>query len=118
MPPPRDTLPLMVDAFHNRPRAGRTPRLLSSPVNLDQYGRTVARCSIDGVDVAEWLVRNGLALDWPLYSKGKYDTAQREAEHAGQGIWQGGYVAPWLFRVCMKRGGRPGECSDDANMHP
>jgi endonuclease YncB( thermonuclease family) len=35
-----------------------------SPVNLDQYGRTVAMCSIDGVGVAERLVRNGLALDW------------------------------------------------------
>src|ERR1700742_5106601 len=44
-----------------------------SPVNPDQYGRTVAVCSIDGVDLAEWLVRNGLALDWPTYSKGKYD---------------------------------------------
>jgi hypothetical protein len=48
-----------------------------SPVGLDQYRRTVAVCSIDGVDVAEWLVRNGLALDWPRYSKGKYDRAQR-----------------------------------------
>jgi endonuclease YncB( thermonuclease family) len=38
-----------------------------SPVHLDQYGRTVAVCSIDGVDLAEWLVRNGLALDWPTY---------------------------------------------------
>ena len=37
-----------------------------SPVSLDRYGRTVAVCSIDGVDPAEWLVRNGLALDWPL----------------------------------------------------
>src|ERR1700730_6167006 len=25
-----------------------------SPVSLDQYRRTVAVCSIDGVDVAEW----------------------------------------------------------------
>jgi endonuclease YncB( thermonuclease family) len=40
-----------------------------SPVSLDQYGRTLAVCSIGGVDLAEWLVRNGLALDWPLYSK-------------------------------------------------
>jgi endonuclease YncB( thermonuclease family) len=37
-----------------------------SPVNMDRYGRTVAVCSIDGVDVAEWPVRNGLALDWPI----------------------------------------------------
>jgi endonuclease YncB( thermonuclease family) len=54
-----------------------------SPVSLDQYRRTVAVCSIDGVDLAEWLVRNGLALDWPTYSKGKYDRAQRDAEHGG-----------------------------------
>jgi endonuclease YncB( thermonuclease family) len=58
-----------------------------SPVSLDQYRRTVAVCSIDGVDIAEWLVRNGLALDWPTYSKGKYDKAQRDAEHAGRGMW-------------------------------
>jgi endonuclease YncB( thermonuclease family) len=42
-----------------------------SPVSLDQYGRTVAECSIDGVDLAEWLVRNGLALDWPRYFEGQ-----------------------------------------------
>ena len=52
------------------------------PVSLDQYRRTVAVCSVDGVDLADWLVRNGLALDWPQYSKGKYDGAQRDAEHA------------------------------------
>jgi endonuclease YncB( thermonuclease family) len=89
-----------------------------SPISLDQYRRTVAVCSIDGVDIAEWLVRNGLALDWPLYSKGKYDKAQSEADHAGRGIWAGSYVAPWLFRACVRQGGRPGDCSDDANAHP
>jgi endonuclease YncB( thermonuclease family) len=31
------------------------------PVSLDVYGRTVATCSMDGVDLADWLVRNGLA---------------------------------------------------------
>ena len=89
-----------------------------SPVSLDQYGRTVAVCSIDGVDLAEWLVRNGLAFDWRTYSKGKYDSAQRDAEHAGRGIWEGSYVEPWRFRVCVRSGGRPGDCSDDANSHP
>jgi hypothetical protein len=41
-------------------------------------------CSIDNIDLADWLVRNGLALDWPRYSKGEYDAAEREAEHAGR----------------------------------
>lgn len=75
-------------------------------MSLDQYGRTVAVCSIDGVDLAGWLVRNGLALDWPLYSKGKYDMAQCDAEHAGRGGYSEGAL------------GKAGDCSDDANSHP
>jgi endonuclease YncB( thermonuclease family) len=88
------------------------------PISLDQYGRTVATCSVDGVDLGEWLVSNGLALDWPQYSKGKYDTVQREAEHAGRGMWAGSYVEPWLYRACIRAGGRAPECSDDATAHP
>ena len=69
------------------------------PISLDRYGRTVATCSVGGTDLGDWLVRNGLALDWPEYSKRKYDAAQRDAEHAGRGIWTGSYVEPWLYRV-------------------
>ena len=69
-------------------------------------------------DCGDWLVRNVLALDWPQYSKRKYDDAQRDAEQAGRGMWAGSYVEPWLFRVCIRQGGKPGDCSDDANAHP
>jgi hypothetical protein len=48
----------------------------------------VATCSVGGVDLGEWLVRNALALDWPQYSRGRYDELQREAEHVGRGIWE------------------------------
>ena len=89
-----------------------------APISLDQYGQTFAACSVDGIDLADWLVRNGLALDWPEYSSGKFDKAQRDAEHAGRGIWQGSYVEPWLFRACVEQGGKPADCSDDANLHP
>jgi endonuclease YncB( thermonuclease family) len=88
------------------------------PISLDQYRRTVATCSVGGTDLAEWLVGQGLALDWPQYSKGKFDTIQREAEHAGRGMWAGSYVEPWLYRACIRAGGRPANCSDDANAHP
>ena len=88
------------------------------PINLDQYGRTVATCSTGGVDLGEWLVRNGLALDWPLFSKGRYGAAQRDAEHVGRGIWKGSYVEPWLYRACIRANGNPANCSDDANAHP
>jgi endonuclease YncB( thermonuclease family) len=88
-----------------------------TPITLDRYGRTVATCSVDGADLGEWLVRNGLALDWRQYSNGRYDAAQRDAEHVGRGIWKGSYVEPWLYRVCIRASGTPANCSDDANAH-
>jgi endonuclease YncB( thermonuclease family) len=88
------------------------------PVSLDRYGRTVATCQVGEIDLGQWLVSNGLALDWPQYSSGNYGATQREAERAGRGIWKGSYVAPWLYRLCIRAGGRPADCSDDANSHP
>jgi endonuclease YncB( thermonuclease family) len=87
-------------------------------ISLDQYGRTVASCSVGGTDLGQWLVGNGLALDWPHYSRGKHDATQRDAEHARRGMWSGSYVEPWLYRACIRAGGRPADCSDDANAHP
>jgi hypothetical protein len=88
------------------------------PLSLDRYGRSVATCSVDGADLGEWLVRNGLALDWVQYSKGRYSGAQRDAERAGRGIWKGTYVEPWLYRACIRASGKPSDCSDDANAYP
>jgi endonuclease YncB( thermonuclease family) len=96
--------------------AGRPVSCL--PISLDRYGRTVATCLVAGVDLGDWLVRNGLALDWPQYSKRKYDAAQREAEHDGRGVWAGSYVEPWSYRLCIRASGRPADCSDDASAHP
>ncbi|WP_363091799.1 thermonuclease family protein [Nitrobacter sp. 62-23] len=81
-------------------------------VGRDQYGSVVAICSIDGEDVATWLVGNGLAFDWPRYSKGRYADAQKDAERASRGVWAGSYVVPWAYRACIRNGGRPGGCSD------
>nr|WP_146691135.1 thermonuclease family protein [Bradyrhizobium canariense] len=88
------------------------------PISLDRYGRTVATCSVGGADIGDWLVRNGLALDWPEYSKRKYEAAQHDAEEAGRGIWKGSYVEPWLYRICIRASGTPANCSDDANAPP
>jgi endonuclease YncB( thermonuclease family) len=70
------------------------------------------------VDLGEWPVLNSLAIDRPEYSKGKYDAIQREAEHAGRGIWTGSHVEPWLYRVCVRAGGTSANCSGFANAHP
>jgi hypothetical protein len=98
-----------------RPRAGLPDR---SSWRGFPARRTVATCLVGGADLGDWLVRNGLALDWPEYSKRKYDDVQREAEQAGRGMWAGSYVEPWLYRVCIRASGSPANCSDDANAHP
>jgi endonuclease YncB( thermonuclease family) len=89
-----------------------------TPMNLDQYGRTVATCSVGDTDLGAWLVHKGLALDWPRFSKGRYEADQRDAERAARGIWSGSYVEPRLYRACIRANGSPGSCSDDANAHP
>jgi endonuclease YncB( thermonuclease family) len=73
-----------------------------APVSLDQYGRTVATRRVDGVDLGEWLARQGLTLDWPR----RYRGAENDAARAGRGIWAGSYVEPWLYRACIRAGGR------------
>ncbi|MBR0879485.1 endonuclease YncB(thermonuclease family) [Bradyrhizobium japonicum] len=81
-------------------------------VTLDRYGRTVASCAAGGFDLADWLVRQGLALDWPRYSQGRYTEAQNEARRDEGGIWSGSFVEPWRFRDCVRLGGQPAVCSD------
>jgi endonuclease YncB( thermonuclease family) len=89
-----------------------------APIDTDQYGRTVASCTVAGTDLAGWLVSHGYALDWSRYSHGKYGAAQKEAEQAGRGMWAGSFAEPWKYRACIRANGRPANCSDDANAHP
>ncbi|WP_407193815.1 thermonuclease family protein [Bradyrhizobium sp. STM 3566] len=91
-----------------------TRTVACSAVDADRYGRTVASCSVGSVDLADWLFSRGFALDWPRYSKGKYDRAQREAEQAGRGIWAGSFSRPWEYRACIRAGRSIGWCSDEA----
>ena len=50
------------------------------------YDRTVAICCLpDGRDIAAELVKQGLALDWPLFSKGLYK--EYEPEGVRRKLW-------------------------------
>lgn len=78
----------------------------SRPVSCKRTGRDrnriVAICTrADGTDVNRWLVRNGHAIDWPKYSKGRYAAEQREAEASKAGMWAGTFEWP-----CVVRGAR------------
>jgi endonuclease YncB( thermonuclease family) len=67
-------------------------------VDRDRYNRSVAVCSVGATDIADWLVRNGLALDWPQYSKGDYADAKAEAKREQRGMWGGSFKEPWNYR--------------------
>jgi endonuclease YncB( thermonuclease family) len=82
-------------------------------VDRDRYGRIVGVCSVEGADVADWLVRNGFALDWPKYSKGAYAGAQAKAQQEQRGMWAGSFKEPWNYRACRRSGGRPEGCSEE-----
>jgi endonuclease YncB( thermonuclease family) len=86
-------------------------------VDLDtrSWKRVVAVCNVAGTDLADWMVRNGHALDWPQYSKGGYAAAQDEAKRTERGLWSGSFVEPWRYRRCIRSGGKPVTCSDLQN---
>lgn len=47
--------------------------------DLDHYGRTVAKCYLpDGRDLSAEMVKQGLALDWPRYSGGIYQSLETD----------------------------------------
>lgn len=65
------------------------------------FGRTVARCTGDsGYDIADHLVRIGLAYDYPEFSDGHYAEAQRQAQERQTEIWAPGStcIPPWEWR--------------------
>lgn len=52
----------------------------------DDYGRCVAKCYLpDGRDISAELVKQGLALDWPKFSDGKY--ANLEVPGVRKKLW-------------------------------
>ena len=69
----------------------------------DRYGRTVADCSVRGVDSEEWLVRNGHALAYRRYSS-DYIGAEQEAKNNKRGVWSGSLMPPWEWRKAKREG--------------
>lgn len=67
-------------------------------VDRDRYKRIVAVCTVGGIDIAEWMVKQGHALDWPRYSDGAYRSAEREAMQSRRGMWSGSFARPWEWR--------------------
>ena len=76
--------------------AGRS--VTCTPVQVDQYNRDVARCTVDDADLGEAMVRGGHALDYARHSRGRYAAAEREARAARRGLWAGTFETPAVWR--------------------
>ncbi len=66
----------------------------------DRYGRLLATCRAGGLDVAETLVGEGLAV-----ASGRYLAAEAAARRAAAGLWQGSFDRPTDWRSGAGRTG-------------
>ncbi len=73
-----------------------------TPVRTDRFGRSVAKCLVEGEDISKWMVRNGWALAYTQFSK-DYEADEKAARDAKAGLWAGAFIAPWDWRVRNKK---------------
>jgi endonuclease YncB( thermonuclease family) len=68
-------------------------------------GRRVAICTVDGetISINQWLVREGLALNFEPYARGRFQRDEGDARQNLRGLWKGCFVAPQDLRYWRKR---------------
>lgn len=54
----------------------------------DRYGRIVAACRVNGVDIGSVLVREGLAISDPHYGTEAYRRDEAQARRERRGVWE------------------------------
>jgi endonuclease YncB( thermonuclease family) len=66
----------------------------------DRYGRAIAVCRAEGVDLAEAMVASGWAIAVPEGSRGqaRYGMAEARARSGRQGLWEGRFETPEAWR--------------------
>jgi endonuclease YncB( thermonuclease family) len=67
-------------------------------VDRDRFRRAVAVCTAGSIDIGEWMVRRGYAVDWPKYSGGFYVKVEIAARTSKRGLWAGSFERPWKWR--------------------
>ena len=77
-------------------------RIGRSPVHCAELGRErreriVARCTVAGADLGEWMIAHGWAVAYHLYSY-EYSRAEQRAKSARRGIWADEFEMPWAWR--------------------
>ena len=65
--------------------------------DMDRYGRIVAVCFANGINLNSSLVAGGWALAYRRYSR-DYVDEEKEARKNRRGIWRGSFISPWEWR--------------------
>ena len=65
------------------------------------YKRIIGRCTVAGEDLGEWMVTQGWAVAYYLYSY-EYSRAEHRAKSARRGIWVSEFLKPWEWRRRQK----------------
>jgi endonuclease YncB( thermonuclease family) len=66
------------------------------------YHRRIGICFVEDMELNEWLVREGWALNFEPYAKGHYLAAQSDAAKNRRGIWKGCFAEPTNVRHWKK----------------
>jgi endonuclease YncB( thermonuclease family) len=79
----------------------RGGELRCDALDSDQYGRTLARCYLRGLDINRAMVESGYAVAYRKYST-EFVEAEEQAKAARRGIWASTFELPSVHR----QGGR------------
>ena len=92
-------------------------RVSCQPMDTDRYGRTVARCVAGGVDLGQWMVRQGYAIAYRRYSIA-YVADEAAAQRAGAGFWSAQMQRPSEYREAQRAPAQvaTGDCRSKGNV--
>lgn len=96
-------------AYGQASKASLSDMVFGKEVNVevmdqDQYGRSVCRIVLNGVDVNKVQVQRGFAWHYKFYSNDEsYARAERDARQQRLGLWaESNPTPPWSFRRNQK----------------
>lgn len=70
-------------------------------IDTDRYGRVIAKCFVQGRDVGEAIVSDGLAEAYRRYSM-DYDLAEKAAQVTQTGLWASEMQSPAAYRAAQR----------------
>ena len=65
--------------------------------DIDIYNRYVAICSVSGINLNQWMVKNGWAIAYRYYSR-EYVLEENFARDNKLGIWKSEFLEPYQYR--------------------